>query len=242
MKHIRIVFLIVLFLILMSNCGLSVLAMETGFLTEPLSDNEEKSFLENWDISISHFEPAMEPIECFDVNEEGVIVLGFGDSEKKIVGIYNLDGDFQYSYEFNCSGNFGLEWVENELVIYLVRSDLAVTVNSEGEIKSVLEIKNTAENNSYWHNTVFSTKRVIGDCQYVIKNDMGIFNIPASSYSQLITIDGKGKISIIYDVNSSQLLKSIVMFVGVIIFAGIIILSVIKEFIKVYQKNSHDNG
>lgn len=238
MTRIRTTFPMLLFVMLMLNYRFPVLAMDIGFSTVPLSEDEEKSFLENWSISVSHHEPVTEPIDCFDVNEEGMIALGFSDSEQKMIGIYTSSGEFQYSYEFECYGKFGLEWDENGLIIYLVRSDLAIAVDTEGKIKNIFKIEDTMKNNSYWNHSVFATKRTVGNCKYVIKNDMGIFNISASSYSQLITIDEDGDTNIIYDVNSSQLLKSIVMFVGVIIFAGIVILCLVKEFIKMYRKIS----
>lgn len=50
----------------------------------------------------------------------------------------------------------------------------------------------------------FSTKREIGDTEYFLKNDMGIFNLFASSYSQLIVTNKNGEESIIYDVNSTH--------------------------------------
>lgn len=77
-------------------------------------------------------EPPQKAIKCFSVNEEGLIAIGCGNSENKTVCIYTNDGVFKYGYSFKCSGSFGIELDKSVLNIYLVRSDVAIAVNSTG--------------------------------------------------------------------------------------------------------------
>ena len=82
-------------------------------------------------------EPQKNPIECFSVNENGEIAIGCSDSEQKTVCIYADNGKFQYGYSFECSGSFGIEFENNNLNIYFVRSDVAIAVNQMGEVESI---------------------------------------------------------------------------------------------------------
>ena len=157
--------------------------------TESMSEDEIETFLKNVNISILENEPSKKAIDCFDVNENGEIAIGSSDFENQTVCVYTNDGNFIFGYNFECTGNFGIELDKNVINLYFVRSDVAVTINPTGEIERVCRIQNTAENNSYWNNCVFATKRRIGDTEYTLKNDMKIFNVFASSYSQLEPVD-----------------------------------------------------
>ncbi len=214
-----------------------MLAMNTGFSTESFSENDVKTILKNVDISMLTHEPSKDAIECFDINEDGLVAIGCGSSETKTVCIYTIDGDFQYGYRFRCSGTFGVEFDKNILNIYLVRSDVAIAVNSVGEVESILKIQNTSANNSYWNNSVFLTRRKLRDAEYVLKNDMGIFNWFASSYSQLIAINEYGEETIIYDVNSTQFSNMAVVVVGTVVFVCFVVVVVIGHFIKLRRRN-----
>lgn len=231
MRCIRYIFTIILLLLLLVIGGVEVLAMNTGFSTELLPEDDINRLLKNVNISMLADEPPKKTIECFAVNEDGVIAIGCSSSENKTVCIYTSDGVFQYGYSFKCSGNFGIELDKSVLNIYLIRSDIAIAVNSVGKVESVLKIQNTSENNSYWNDCVFSTRRKIGDTEYFLENDMGILNLFASSYSQLITTNKSGEENIIYDVNSAQF-SNMVVVVGVIVFICLVVAVVIWQFIK----------
>ena len=114
----------------------------------------------------------------------------------------------------------------------MVRSDVAIAVNSVGEVESILRIQNTSKNNSYWNSRVFSIRKKIGDDEYFLENDMGIFNLFASSYSQLIAINKYGEKRIIYDVNSAQFLNMVVVVIGVAVFVCVVVAIIIRKFFK----------
>ena len=61
---------------------------------------------------------------------------------------------------------------------------------------------------------------------------MGILNVFASSYSQLIITNKYGEESIIYDVNSAQFSNMVVVVGGVIVFICLVVAVVIWQFIK----------
>ena len=237
MKFIRYVFTITLPLLWMVIGGAEVLAMNTGFSTELLSVEDMNTVLQNVNISLLADEPPKKPIECFAVNEDGVIAVGCSSSENKTVCLYTSDGVFQYGYSFKCSGNFGIELDQHVLSIYLVRSDVIISLDSDGSILDAKSVQDTIDNNEYRNLLLYSTTRKVGNTAYLIRNDMGIFNWIASSFSQIVTIDATGTESIIYDVNSIQFTRMIVTTSLICVFVLVAIAVVVWQFIKLRHGN-----
>lgn len=225
MKRMKIYLTIILLLLLIFTTGTDTYAMNTGFILEELSEDNKNIFLSNVEISFSMSEPVKKSILCFDVNEEGMIALGQEDGQRKEICIYSLDGVFQYGYSFNSGQSFGVEWDGNNLNICFVRSDVIISVDRKGTIIEIKKVSDNAENNGYWNDLLYRTECEIDDTKYILRNDMGILNIFASSYNQLIEQKATGE-RILYDVNSFQYTKVIVIgFMSIILF-GIIILMV----------------
>ena len=228
---------LVMLILMLSFVSVQAVALNTGFTTEALSEGDKERILANMKIKHLSDEPAKVAIDCFDVDENGVIAIGCSSNfETKRVCIYEKDGSFKCGYSFETNGSFGIELIDNGLAIYLVRSDVAVFISSDGIVEEILEIQNSLDNNSYWNNNVFSTVRETKDATYVLKNDLGIFNLCASSYSQISVTDADGKESIIYDVNAEQLVKNIFITILVSIFVSIVVAGVVKEILKFKRK------
>lgn len=223
-------FILILILLLVCNVGVSVLAMETGFLKEQISTQNQKLFLSNINLSLINKEEKG-LINCFDVNNNGLIAIGSKNSDKKTICVYTSNGTFLYGYTFNCSSSFGVEWNRDNLTIYFVRSDVAACFDENGKCIEIKKIKDTIANNSYWNNYIFSTKRKIDQNEYILKNDMGIFNILAFSYSQLIKVNENGLETIIYDVSDTIIIKTLIIFLSVIIFISIVVSMLLKKLI-----------
>lgn len=208
-------------------------SVNMAFSTEDVTEERQKTFLSNLHITFLQEEPKNKSIVCFDVNEEGLIALGFSTSNNKMICIYTIEGIFQYGYSFNAAGNFGVEWNGDEITIYFVRSDIAATITPKGEIIKILKIQNTSENDYYWRHSVFAKERIVGDSTYIIRNDMGPLNIITSSFSQLVVIDKEEHISVIYDVNSTQLLKYIVIIITLFLLISIAVSVILIRLFKI---------
>lgn len=237
MKYIRPYFSLILFIILIFNGVTKAFATNTGFSTESLAESSINTFLKNVNISMSTTEPLKKSIDCFSVNENGLIAIGSSDHEIKTVCVYTTCGNFQYSFNFKCTGSFGIEMDNNNILyIYFVRSDVAVSVSPDGEILNVRKILNTSENNDYWNKSVYLTKRSVGDEVYILKNNTGIFSIFASSYSQLVRINSNGEKTVLYDVSSEQLIYNIVLF-SIFLFIALFVFGISFQFHKNKMKN-----
>ena len=221
MKYIRNVFAFLLILMLI-NEG-EVVAMNTGFSTGTLSKNDIETFIENVNISILENEPQRQAIECFDVDEEGTIAIGYSDSQNKTVCIYTNNGDFQYGYSFECSGKFGIEIHNRVLNIYFVRSGVIASVNPSGEVLDIKEVQDTTENNSYYYRFFRVAERTVGDTTYLIRSNMGILNWITASYSQVVVKEFDGTENIIYDASSIQLQRMTIIFIAILLFLAIFI-------------------
>ncbi len=236
MKYVTRLFATLLFIfIIIVSTRVNAFAMNTGFTTEEASEQTINNIINKTPISILTEEPAKKTIDHFDVNQYGMIAIVQSVPDIKTICVYTKSGEFKYAYRFKCDGSVGVEWDDNTLMIYLVRESVAFTVNSNGEIEHIVGIANTIENNSYWNHSVFANKRVIYNTEYRLNNDRGIFNLFASSYTQLVVTENNGEESIIYDVNSSQIVKDIATFILIVILIFIAIYYIRKEFIKLKQ-------
>lgn len=226
----RLTFLLFLPIIIIVLCSTAVKAdaMKTGFSTEELTQEDKNTFISNIDISLLTSEPVKQGIRCFDVNEEGMIAIAQNGRDGKEICVYSSDGTFLYGYVFDCSQSYGVEWDGANLNIYFVRSDVIISVDADGNILDIKKVRDTIDNNSYSNSLLYSTKRIVGNTTYVIRNDFGVFNWIATSYSELIAIDATGEEHVIYDVSSTQFIKTVVIFVAIlaaVVIAFVIIFS-----------------
>lgn len=222
-------------LLLLLGGVLNVAAMDTGFTTYDMESDKKQIFLSNIDMTLITSEPEKNSIICFDVNDDGLIIIGSGKREEKLLSVYTSDGAFQYGYKFNCSGSFGVEWNGNNVIVYFVRSDVAALFDNTGNNLELKMIEDTIDNNSYWNHFVYSVERTVNKEQYVMKNDMGLLNFFATSYSQVVKTDEAGNTTTVYDVNRPNLITTIIL---VILFLTVF-LSVLIYVIVLTIRNTH---
>ena len=214
-------------LIILASCLLSCFC---SFPKTNLDKNKTDSFDINSEylslnITVFDKEPDKLAVECFDVNRFGLIVIGTADGQYKNISVYNDSGVFQYGFRLTFNGSFGLRWCGDSIQLLLVRRDLIITIEYDGSISEIIEIKE--DNTEYWENEVYKPERNIEGIKYILKNKMGFFNILASNYSQLVVIDSENE-HIIYDVNCSQLAKAWIRLIYWGAFLAIALFIIIK--------------
>ncbi len=231
-------FLLIALIPVLLTSTITAKALNTGFDTYEKPAEEKASFISNINLSLITEEPAKKSIACFDVSNNHLIAVGQDDfNRRKTICVYSTDGFFQYGYTFNCYGNFGVEWDNENLNIYFVRSGVILSVTPSGEIESVLEIQNTAESHSYWSNNVFLSKRKIGDTEYALQRNLGALNIFAwSSFSRVIATNESGETSVIYDATEGHLLETSLFAIYISFFLVMSIVYVIRYNIKQRSK------
>ena len=218
-------------LIMMLSSSLYVCASDGEFATESLSTDTENLFLNNIELMIIDHEPEKRSIECFSVNNDQNIAIGFSNFDNKTICVYNRYGEFQYGYKFKTSGKFAVEWDESNIGICFARSDVRLEVTPEGDFVEIAEIRDTIENNTHWNNILYSTKQTLDDTEFVIKNRIRVFDVFSSSYSHLIAIDEYGNETTIYVADSTQTVANIAIILMVVVFVFLTI-NKIKEIKK----------
>lgn len=173
------------------------------------------------------------PIVSFDVSENGRILLGFKGNKVAVVD----ENKVLNFFEFSNDGSFYVQWKDNNILLLLVRGSIIVEFSQDGQLINMIEVDdNSIQNNSLW-NQIAQKKHInIGQSSYCIKNNMGILNFFTSSYSQLLKTDSNGNSTVIYDVNSAQMTKTIILFVTVIIFMATVISGIVVQCFKLNRK------
>ena len=134
----RYLIILSVFIFILFTNVMKVNAVNTGFKTNQFTSDEKNIFISNINLLTIDEEPVKKTITCFDVNSDQLIAIGQNTSDRKTICIYSNEGVFQYGYTFNCSGDFGVEWDEENLNIYFVRSSVIVSVTPRGEVLVVL--------------------------------------------------------------------------------------------------------
>lgn len=236
MKRLCMIFLTII-LMLLPLCIVGAKTVLSEFQTEPCSKEDKENILKYTNITALKTKPEEKPIACFDVNKDGLIVLGLELSGQKEICVYNSDGEFQYGFRFNTSGDFSVMWKENNISLYLIRDAAEIIITPEGKVENIYTVLINSENNSYYNNVVEAKIRKINNTTYMLKNDLGFLNSFASTYSQLIVKNNNTE-KIIYDVNSVHLERTKSIFIGVGTFFFIVVFSVIVNCIKLRKKSN----
>ena len=185
---------------------------------EEFSIHEMNTLMENITIEKTQTIPKQLEINCFDVNSKNMIAIGLSNLETKYIAIYTKEGEYRYAFKFSSSGDFGLKWDENNLVIFFIRSDVVIKIDETGNILNAYKLKDTLQNQEYIRNVVFSKSKTRNEVRY-FADTASIFS---TGYSQLIAKDIKSNdAKIIYDVTSFSLIKDIMKVISsALLFIG----------------------
>lgn len=210
-------------------CSLSVLAVNDGFDTDPVPENEANEIFNRFNI-ISGDQPydMDNPIVSFDVSDNNWVAFGTAEN---IIQILDPDGNTANTLEFDLHGSYHIEWFGKNLLLYLNRELLEMEITTEGELIDVREIdESSIKSQQYWRFLSKRKEKTINNMTYQLQNDMGVLNLVAAGrYNQLIKTDNEGNTTILYDVNTSRLIKMIIIIIFFIAFFTAVIILVFKK-------------
>ena len=217
-------------IIIIQNGMISASALNTGFSVVDISEEEQEKIEGNLQLKLITSEPTKFPVACFDVREDGMLVIGCDAGRyKKTICVYN-QGEFQYGYTFKSAG-FEVEWDGDLINLCTVRSDLVISIDANGRILQISKIEDTYANNSYWYD-VGANKKSVQDQTYAIQNDLGLLNLFAMNYSQLTSTNADGQTTVLYDARTIVFVQSLLLTVMVVVLVVTVVIGVTKEFIK----------
>lgn len=230
------IIIFVLLCFITSNC----FASNQSLIKQPVDEGDKSYLMSSIKLTQTN-ENIISEVVCFDVNEEGVIATGtWLENTKKYIRVFTEDNDFLYGFFFYTDGAFLLEWNDENLCIYLVRSDYYVTINSEGDILEVEEIELTKDNKNYINNVLEATEKTVGNKTYALKDGEGIHTIFTATYSRLhIMENGVENVIILNEnpIDSSEIGPWIFIVLYAWIFVATIILCISRIINKIRKGN-----
>ena len=218
-------------IIIIQNGMISASALNTGFSVADMSKEEQEKIEGNLQLAPITSEPIKYPIACFDVREDGMLVIGCDAGRyKKTICVYN-QGEFQYGYTFKSAGTFEVEWDGDRINLCFVRGDRVVSVDIDGQILQISKIEDTYANRSYWDDVGANKKSAQGQT-YVIQNDLGILNLFAMGYSQLTSTNADGQTTVLYDARTIVFVQSLIVTALTLILVVATVIFLIRAFWK----------
>ena len=216
----------------LSSTLMPVYAMNTGFSTKEVTEEEREYCIKVTELTTLSTEPAKNKIFCFDVNDDGLVAIGTSNSPDAYILVYSSDGDFQYGYQFSCDGRFGVEWDGEEILIHFAKGDVAAAFDRDGNNTAVAEIETTTANTYYWNHSIFATRRDKNGLAYVMRDNMGIWGAVSSGYSQVAAMDAEGNTTVIYDCSAVYKRQIIFILSMLLIFFAVYAVVFYNQFLK----------
>lgn len=214
MKRFLFIYFVALFLFNLSVC---VFADTDDIMKDTSYSAELTDFLDGVSFSITNEEPENE-LFCIDVSDSGLIGIGSRKGPTGLISVYSSDGIFKYSYSFYSSGAFGFKWENDDIVVYFVRGDCFVRVDSAGKITDVRDISNKNIDVHLTLKEYNSVKCFANGRTYKLDKNISFLNNFTNEYSRALIIDVNGGTSVLCDVSEAHASETAVVLVFFIVF------------------------
>ena len=100
----------------------------------------------------------------------------------------------------------------------------------------VAKVPETMQNMDYYHHVLCSFRKKVNDYVYIAKNDMILFKMLPTSYSQLVVRDAEENEEIIYEIDFLWRVIRICVYFGVILFFVVVSVIVVKYCMQVSKQ------
>lgn len=204
-------------------------AINTGFVLEDVSEEEKENY-----IASLNLKPVDAPIKntsfyCFDVNEKGQYAIGYnGPFVGHVVNVYDADGAFLYGFSFSTYGAYSIQWDGENIIIYLVRGNLAFAIDPDITCVEVASIPDNADNQKYWRREVDSVEREVNGVTYQAKAKL------SSYHWKLVAVSPDGTETVLFHAPGG-LEKIITLILFVVLFGVIVVIVLSYSLNKKYR-------
>lgn len=162
------------------------------------TEAQYSSIIKNIKLEVLEKEPEKQVIDVFDVRDDGWFVVGLNTQE---ICIYDQNGIYQYGFRININGIFAVEFLRENVVVYLVRGNKAVCLDKNGTCVSYIDRKP-----EYISQLLNRSKIHIEGDTYILERNVGIFR---GDYARLVKISQTDDRTVLYDASSVGLVVGI---------------------------------
>ena len=166
MKRRYLVLCVMLVIVLLAST-IEASAMNTGFLTEDMSEEDRNGAQENnmGKVDMLSSEPKfLLGFANYAISPSGCFAISGSYLTNNLIAVYDSDGNYLYGYSVNNPGSIAVSWVDDNIAVYLVRGNTIMTLDRDGTILS----KETSDDSMY--NQLTSNTQIIDDTTYVAKH------------------------------------------------------------------------
>lgn len=240
MKYLfRIVVCCVLFLAVLSTM---LFAAAAKLELTPRDAEGAQRFVESVPITLLTKEPRKHAINYFDVRDDGWFLLCFNSPSGSWASVYSADGVFQYGFSVFLPGTLAAEWDGTDVRLLFVREDVAVSVNSHGEVLSVSDYLLRGENSSYWRDEVAKKSQKVNGCVYFRHNGLGFLDQGITGHLRLKCRDAGGNVTVLYSAGGGFVLKVLLFTLAAVLFYGFIFIKVIRRLKQIVAQRPNINS
>jgi len=205
------------------ECFITVTAV-SEFDTQPISESDKHAILDSMRLQLVSNDTYSKGIKCFDVSENGTIALGVGTGRDCRIYAYNENGEFLYGYKFSANSDYGIEFWGETIVIFFIRGDVLVAVNSSGECVDMAKIVPSEKNYLYAKQILNRTSKTVSGKVYQLERTHNW----GDTYSSLCVTDEAGNTEVVFSSEGNET-TLVIMLLFPIAFFGIIIFGLIRK-------------
>ena len=166
MKRRYLVLCVMLVIVLLAST-IEASAMNTGFLTEDMSEEDRNGAQENnmGKVDMLSSEPKfLLGFANYAINPSGCFAISGSYLTNSLIAVYDADGNYLYGYSINNPGSIAVSWVDDNIAVYFVRSNTIRVLDQNGTVLS----EETSDDAMY--NQLTANTQVIQDTTYVAKH------------------------------------------------------------------------
>lgn len=222
--------LVLFVIILLVCCCLPVYASTAnqvlGLDTYDMPDTEIDNFLKHIKMKSTTEAVQNKSIACFDVSDDGLIAIGFGNGGQNTIDIYDENGVFLYGYQFYTQGEYTVSFQDENIAIYIVRGDGIAIFDANANLLNLQRVAFPHADHDKIKAIYNRTEKVVSGKTYYLDRDIGS---GTRSYARLMVKNNNGIETAIYDETFEHTFRLIAMWIAIIGFCGFCILGLIRQ-------------
>ncbi|MBQ7106886.1 MAG: hypothetical protein IJN93_05170 [Clostridia bacterium] len=239
MKHLKRAITLLVF-VLVFTLPFAASALDAGLKTETIPQDEKAEIINTVKFT-ERITYTPQAVKCFDVREDGKVLIGTGGGGTAIIVVYDSFGNYQDAFETEDPGSFKVMWSGNDIAYYSIRGQRLYKINDDGEIIDVVRVPSIAENSIYQNDILSATTRKVGDVTYTMTNESTLADRFASSFKKIIKTDASGT-TVIYDASGNHRNNTVIKIIIFIAVSAFIITGAVIQIKRHCQNNTGDGS